>query len=574
MLADFDAQPSMIRAVRCARTLEQLDDAQAFLRPRTVAVVRTFAVEPGDPFLTIEGARRGLRIRTRASSYSPVPGPELAELVAGADAAFVAVRVEDAAPAFTDALAHDPARAAAMTEDVVGLVLALAGSVAPVPAFVHDVAVPATTPAAEAAVRDLNATLAAAVAATDGVHLVGVRRALERAGADAFSRRAGGAQTPYSPTGLHAVAAAQARAVRALDGPVAKALIVDCDGVLWGGVVGEDGIEGIALGDSDEGRRHVALQHELKALRDRGTLLAVCSRNEEADVLAVLRSHPASVLHEDDFVARRIDWSDKAESVAAIADQLGFAPDHVAFLDDDAFQRDRVRSALPGVHVIAWPDDVDAAGSLDDLELFDVLTVTDEDRSRTAMYRAAGERAAAARTTSPEEHLRTLGLVATVSAATSAHVSRLAQLTQRTNQFTLTTRRYTEPEMAELVGRDDVDVVRLDLRDRFGDYGTVGCGIVRRHGARATIDSLLLSCRVLGRDVERVLVRALAQAARSHGAQTLVGEHVPSARNAQVADLYPRLGFARDGDRWAWDLTRGDPAAATAITVVDEDETP
>jgi FkbH-like protein len=332
------------------------------------------------------------------------------------------------------------------------------------------------------------------------------------------------------------------------------------------------------LGESGAGRKHRDLQQRLLDLRRRGMVLALCSKNEEEDVLSVLRSHPDCLLREADFAATRINWDDKAENILAIADELNLGLEHVVFIDDNPLECEWVRTRLPDVRVVQWPADLEPGLTLDDLELFDSLVVTDEDRARTEMYRAEVKRKAARdQVASVDDYLRTLETVATVGTAAPQYLPRLAQLTQRTNQFNLTTRRYDVTALEELMRAEDTRVIWLDLRDRFGANGIVGCGILRRSLDAALIDTLLLSCRVIGRGAEAVLVNRLARLARDMGATTLVGEYIPSERNAQVADLYRRLGFEGprpdgDGTNWRWALTQGLPSFPDWLEVVDQEE--
>lgn len=356
-----------------------------------------------------------------------------------------------------------------------------------------------------------------------------------------------------------------------------KCLVVDCDNTIWGGVVGEDGISGLVLGESGEGRKHRDLQQSMLELRRRGVVLAICSHNDEADVLEVLRTHPDCLLGVDDFATMRINWENKAENIISIAEELNLGLEHLVFVDDDPFECEWIRSRLRQVRVLNWPQDIGEGRTLDDLGLFDSLLLTEEDRTRTEMYRAeARRRATREEMTTVEDYLRSLEIIATVGRAQPQHLHRVAQLTLRTNQFNLTTRRYDLAELEELLQRPDTDVLWLDLRDRFGANGIVGCGILRSTDERAVIDSLLVSCRVIGRGGEALLLHTLATLARHRDASELVGEYIPSKRNGQVADLYGRFGFEgprRDGEvtTWRWMLSRGLPSVPEWLHVNDPD---
>lgn len=592
VLAWLAQKPTTARAGQAVGKLEALVSAAALtVRPVRLAYVRNFTVEPIETWLKLDGFRSGLQILPSYSGYDPQVGPELTEQVDGADVVVVALRLEDLSSTLTaDFLVTDRAQVTGLASAAVDRVLSIvdavrAGTRAPV--LVHNF-VPPTSPAAGIAdtqdpdgqlnlVRAANVDLAAAIAERDGVSVLDVGQVFAVAGLracyDSRGDRMSGA--PLSRVALAALSEALVRHIDALRGPLVKCVVVDCDDTLWGGVVGEDGISGIVLDHIGPGRRFRDFQLQLRDLRQRGVALAIASRNEEKDVLDVLRTHPECVLSEDDFAAMRINWDDKADSVAGIADELNVSLAQVAFIDDDPVNCDRISSALPDVRVLAWPSGLADGDRLDDLGWFDSLVITDEDRRRTSMYRAeAGRREARAATTSPEEYLRSLDLVATVGDARPEHYARLAQLTQRTNQFNLTTRRYEVGTIQALADDPDACVLWLDLDDRFGKYGVVGLAIVKVEGHTATIDTFLMSCRVLGRHAECALASVLATRARALGASVLVGEYLASERNQQVADLYDRLGFSRlesaaDVQRWQWSLDAGDLARPDWVHIID-----
>jgi FkbH-like protein len=425
----------------------------------------------------------------------------------------------------------------------------------------------------------MNVDLAAGADAFKNIHILDTDHLFAQVGLqeceDARGARVAGA--PLSVAALRALAAAQVRHIRAISGPAKKCVVVDCDNTLWGGVVGEDGIARLILGESGAGRKHRNLQQDLLNLRRRGAVLAICSKNEAADVLEVLRSHPDMLLREEDFAAMRINWRDKAENVVSIAEELNLGLEHIVLLDDNPAECEWVRTQLPEVHVIEWPRDLEGSHTLDDLGLFDTLGLTAEDRGRTETYRAETKRRAARQKSgSVADYLRSLNMVATVGQAGPEHLSRVGQLILRTNQFNLTTRRHDMTELESLMRAPDAAVVWLDLCDRFGASGIVGCGILRNQGDDALIDTLLLSCRVIGRGAEAVLVHVLAKLGRDRGAATITGEYVPSKRNALVVNFYRDLGFegpekSGEGLLWHWTLSRGLPPFPESLEVIYED---
>jgi FkbH-like protein len=587
-------KPTIARHVSAVRRLDELREREPerFASVRLL-VVRNFTIEPIEPLLKIAAYRAGLHLDVTYSGYDPAPDDELDSLLAdGASVVLLLLRLEDIAPILTERSQRQPTTdVEAIADDVVARVMGLArrireGSGATI-LLQNFVMAPAPAagladsqdPAGELnLVRHMNRQLASSLREIDGSAIVDADHLFAKVGLercyDERSARMAGA--PFTQDALRVLADAYVRHVKAMDGPAVKCIVLDCDNTLWGGVIGEDGPAGIALGPIGPGRAFTALQEDLRDLRQRGLVLAICSKNESADVLDVLRNHPHSVLREDDFAAMRIDWEDKAANISAIADELNIGLEHIVFVDDSDIECEWVKQRLPDVHVIQWPMSSDEGTSLRDLPLFDSLVVTEEDRARTEMYRSeAKRRAARTDDVSREGYLRSLEMEATVGLATSQQLPRLAQLTQRTNQFNLTTRRYDVAALEKLAIDPNSRVVWLELQDRFGSNGIVGCGILRVASETASIDSLMLSCRVIGRDVETVLVNRLAIIAREMGATILMGEFIPSDRNGQVADLYTRLGFARvephpPSEFWSWDLTAGLPASADHLHTVDQ----
>jgi FkbH-like protein len=595
VLAEVDERPTLARLVAATRRLDDLHRSHdGLFQPRTVAIVRNFTVEPIEPHLRLAGFRAGIALDVGLSGYDPT-GEEVSGLVGlRTDFVMIFVRPEEMAPALAgDFTATEPHQAAELAQGVVARVVSLvrAGRAAgPAPILVHNFASP-PWPAAGLLdaqrtvgqmnlIRRMNVDLTAEIAGIEGAFVVDLDQVIARLGLDrCYDRRSGRmSDAPYSQEAWRAIADADLRHLRAVAGARVKCLVVDCDNTLWGGVVGEDGTGGIALGDTGPGRVHRDFQQRLLDLKRRGILLAITSKNEEEDVMEVLRHHPDCLLQVEDFAAIRVNWDGKASNIKSIARELHLALEHLAFIDDDEFECGDVAAQLPDVQVLRWPVDVDGTQDLDGPALFDTLAVTDEDRARTEMYRADSERRRVQESvSSPEEYLHSLRLRAAVGRAYPPQLGRLAQLTQRTNQFNLTSRRYEVAQLERMSTDPLVAMLWLQLEDRFGSHGLVGCGILRRVGTEAVIDDFLLSCRVLGRRAEGVLLNRLSRAARAMGATVLVGEYRPTARNRQVADLYSRMGFVGrkeidGGVRWSWPLAGGDPGTPEWIEVVDIEE--
>ncbi len=341
--------------------------------------------------------------------------------------------------------------------------------------------------------------------------------------------------------------------VRAWMGQTCKCLALDLDNTLWGGIVGEDGSQGIVLAEEGPGLAFTEFQEELAHLSRKGVLLAICSKNNEEDALEAIRSHPSMRLREDSFAARRINWQDKAQNLKELAAELNIGLDSFVFVDDNPAERSLVRMSLPEVYVPEWPHDpgeykaalVDLAG-----EYFCRVAVTAEDRERNAMYRAESGRASLAATAgSLTDYYRSLQMRAQIALADSFSIPRIAQLTQKTNQFNLTTRRYTEADIRALAGRPDAIVLSLHLRDRFANQGIVGVMILtERHERAWWIDTLLLSCRVIGRGVESAFVGFAQQLLHGRGAREMLGEYLPGKKNNLAANVYKDLGFEQIGE--------------------------
>ena len=400
-----------------------------------------------------------------------------------------------------------------------------------------------------------NALLAAACRGVPGAYVFDYARTVAEHGLRGWhdARLLALARQPWSVAAQIATAAALARTLRAAFVPPAKCLAVDADNTLWGGVIGEDGLGGIALGATYPGNVFQEFQKYLRALKERGVLLALVSKNEEADVLAVLEQHADCVLRAADFAVCRINWEEKSASLRAVAAALNLGLDALVFFDDSPFEREEVRRALPEVTVLEVPSDpLEYIPALEASGVFDQLTFSPEDRQRVGHYRQQAARAEASGAPgSPEEFLTGLEMVATIGGVGPDTLPRVAQLLAKTNQFNLTTRRHTAAQLAQMIAEGAI-ALWLRLADRFGDYGLVGAAIARPEGSKWTVDTLLLSCRVLGRGAETAFLAQLADACvRARGGTELVGEYSPTSRNGQVAEFYPRHAFAPCSEnRW------------------------
>ena len=341
------------------------------------------------------------------------------------------------------------------------------------------------------------------------------------------------------------------RLVAALKGKSKRVLVLDLDNTLWGGVIGDDGLGGIKLGEGDgTGEAFLTVQKLALAYRDRGIVLAVASKNTDSIARSAFREHPDMVLREEHIAVFQANWNDKPTNLKAIADELSLGLDAFVFLDDNPAERAIVRQFLPQVAVPELPEDpAQYARVLSAAGYFEATVFSAEDRKRASYYEANAKRAILGQSvTNMEQYLSALEMEIDLRPFDAVNRSRIYQLISKSNQFNLTTKRYSEAEVASLETAEDVFTVQVRLKDRFGDNGMISVVICRMTAAKTwTIDSWLMSCRVLGRGVERVVLDHIATAARERGGERLIGQFKPTKRNDLVRDHYANLGFSPSG---------------------------
>jgi FkbH-like protein len=337
------------------------------------------------------------------------------------------------------------------------------------------------------------------------------------------------------------------RQLGAARGKARKCLVLDLDNTLWGGVIGDDGLDGIVLGqNSAAGEAHVALQRFLLDLRQRGVILAVCSKNEDTTARGPFRQHPEMVLKEDHIAVFTANWSDKANNLRDIAATLNIGTDSLVFLDDNPVERGQVREVLPEVAVPELSNDpADYIGLLANAGYFEATALSEEDLSRADFYQANAERVSLQKVGNLQEYLHSLEMVATVSPFNSVGRVRIAQLINKSNQFNLTTRRYSESEVEAFEKDPARFCLQVRLADRFGDNGMISVVIFDIHPGEWSCDTWLMSCRVLGRHVEDMVLSIVVHAARRAGATILKGTYIPTKKNGMVADHFAKLGFTK-----------------------------
>lgn len=397
-------------------------------------------------------------------------------------------------------------------------------------------------------IQELNNSLRSTLRNTANAYYVDLNLCLARVGGGNFydDRYWHIGRAPYSREALAEIASEDFKFIRSLKGKGKKCLVLDCDNVLWGGIIGEDGLSGIKLSKTYPGSSYYEFQQEVINLYNRGILIALCSKNNPEDAWEVFRSHPDMLIKEKHIAAAEINWEDKASNLRKLATTLNIGLESLVFIDDSDFEVNLVRSALPEITVIHFPKDqaVNFRNMLASCGLFDTLTVSEEDRERGSMYKAEAQRKQLQNQAQDlGTYLKSLEMVVEIKFAENFTLPRIAQLTQKTNQFNLTTRRYSEADIKKFTEDSDVDVLSLQLIDKFGDSGLVGVCILKYSEQKAVVDTLLLSCRVLGRGVENIFIIEALKLAKSRGCTEVIGEYYPTAKNAQVKNFFSKQGF-------------------------------
>lgn len=367
------------------------------------------------------------------------------------------------------------------------------------------------------------------------------------------------AKLPISPAALLPLADEWLQFLCPALGRVSKVLVTDLDNTLWKGVVGEDGIDGIQIGSDHAGAAFMELQRALLSLRNRGILLAIASKNNRDDAYAALTRHPNMLLRPEHFAAERINWEHKVQNLRGIAADLNVGLDSLAFLDDNPVERDLVRLELPEVTIVELPDDPSGyAQAVRCTPEFQRLKVSDEDVQRSRFYAEQRERnEARANHQSLESFYHWLDQKVEIAPLTEVSAARIAQLTQKTNQFNATTKRYTEQQIVELAGSSGCEIFSVRAKDHFGDNGIVGAVISRMVDDRCEIDTFILSCRVISRTIETAMLTFLLERCRAKGVRTMQGWIIATPKNEPVRTLYERHGFTRvsnEGERSLWSL--------------------
>ena len=358
------------------------------------------------------------------------------------------------------------------------------------------------------------------------------------------------AKMPFSTEVLPAIAREVICVIRALMARFKKCVILDLDQTLWGGIIGDDGLEGIQIGELGTGHAFKEFQSWLKELTKRGIILAVCSKNDEDKAKEPFIKHPEMVLRLEDIAVFVANWEDKAGNIKKIVNTLNLGMDSFVFIDDNPFERNLVRSMLPMITVPELPEDpAEYLSYLKELNLFETTSYSTADFDRTRQYREEAERTELKEQFATyDEYLENLYMEAEAKPFDAFHIPRIAQLSQRSNQFNLRTVRYTEEDAAKLAKDEQYITLYFTLKDRFGDHGLISVVVMKKENDSLFIENWLMSCRVLKRTMEAFIVNTMLEEAGKAGAARVIGEYIKTPKNGMVEHLYEEMGFNPLGD--------------------------
>ena len=352
-------------------------------------------------------------------------------------------------------------------------------------------------------------------------------------------------KNPYSHKFLQHLAQEYLKFSKALKGKIKKCLILDFDNTLFGGIIGEDGINGIKIGDTYPGSAFTNFQKSILNLYNRGIILGICTKNNKEDVLEVLNNHKDMILRSKHFSIIKANWNDKATNIKNISEELNIGLDSLVFIDDSPFEINLVQSQLPQVQAIQLPKDPSSYSDfIEEIGVFDSLSYSAEDKNRTKMYKADVKRKRIKTNFSNlDDYLTSLKMRIEINKNDLLLVPRISQLCQRTNQFNLTTKRYTEEEINSCIKDKNTDVFSISLKDKFGDMGVIGVSIIKYEKKNAVIDTFLISCRSLGRGVENAFLYCCLDEIKKRGCKIVTSYYYKTKKNNQVENFYNTRGF-------------------------------
>lgn len=407
--------------------------------------------------------------------------------------------------------------------------------------------------------RKLNVLLSEEADKRGSIYIVDIAYIQNSLGRSAFadSKLYYTAKMPYSLTSLPFIGKEVTEIIKALTGRIRKCIVLDLDNTLWGGVIGDDGINGIQIGELGIGHAYQGFQEWLLEIKKSGIILCVCSKNDEDKAKEPFLNHPEMVLKLEDFAMFTANWQDKASNIINMAKTLNLNTDSFVFVDDNPFERDQVKSMVPGITVPDMPEDpAEYVNYLKGLNLFERITVSSADGDRTRQYREeAGRKSLESSFANYNEYLKALDMRAKVSAFDEFQMPRIAQLSQRSNQFNLRTVRYTEEDVKKLSESKDYITVYFELKDKFGDHGLISVMVIKKcesgsediqelnNAQYGFIENWFMSCRVLKRGMEEFIINTLNTKAKEAGLKYIVGEYIRTPKNNMVSEIYKKMGF-------------------------------
>jgi FkbH-like protein len=578
------AAPPMLTQIQwIAERAAELSPAMVELR---VGVIHSYTSELLDPWLALAGALEGLDVKTYHAPY----GLNLEQAHAGSDLVVHApditlmlLRREDLHPDLARPVAaFPPQEQAALSSDALDRLFAVIETFrahnighlivtilpernGPALGFYDPQSERSEAAWWSALKADIGRRLRIGAAASQFLDLDEV---LAQVGRDAFfdPRLWYSSRFPFAAPAAREFSRRVVGLGAALKFPKVKVIALDADNTLWGGIIGEDGFDGIALSHEYPGNAYVAFQRRLLDFQQRGFILALCSKNNPADVEQVLNDHPHQILKPQHFAAIRVNWESKPDNLIALAEELNLGLDSFIFLDDNDFECALVRLELPQVEVIQTPArPIDVPCCLDQVSRLELLSLTAEDLKKTEMYaqesRRRQLRQSAERSGGLEAYLASLEMVMTVGIDDPATLKRLSQLTQKTNQFNLTTRRYDELHMRRFIEASNWMVGYFSLKDVFGDSGIVGLALFELSTPPvAELDTFLMSCRVIGRKAESAFINVMLKELAAAGVRNVLADYVPTPKNGLVTNFLTDHGFAVGADgRFRRDLIATPP---------------
>jgi len=580
-------QPSALNYRFLRQLVDALPQDVADLKPYRVALLASFSIEFIHDALIAFGFVNGLRIHIYQPGFGQINqemlDPRSGLYAPAPDVAILAIEGEDWLPEvytdFMDVEASGNGLGAVVTRfgELLGSLARAFRAACATPLLVHNLSCPRIRRAGIADLRlsqgqvqivaELNRALTQALADVVDARVVDYAGLVNAAGSSNWydTRMRLYAKAPIANAMLGQLAQEYMRYFRALRGLSKKCLVVDLDNTLWGGVIGEDGIDGIQLGPNYPGSAFVEFQRAVLDLYRRGVILAIASKNNAADADAVFTDHRFMLLRKEHFAETEIHWELKSDSLKRIAQRLNIGLEHVVFADDNPAECAQVRRELPAVTVIQLPRRAELyVDALCAEGLFDTITLSDEDRRRGQMYQQRAQ-AESMRSGSGniEDYYRDLDMELHIAPVDASTLARSAQLTQKTSQFNLTTIRYSEAEVSVRMADPDWVAITVGVRDRFGDNGIVGVLMAQALEDRLDIDTLLLSCRVIGRTVETAMLAYLCDTAQERGLKKVTGRLIPTSKNVPVRDLFERHNFSKQGQdatgttMWELDLELG-----------------